>query len=186
MNARDIAATRLASQALERSRQALLQHMALTQDTHAAGQAAWPPTAQTTPGTTASAPQPEADGHPAHSALWQGMRQAASAWWQAHPARLALELAEPVFEHFARTHPLRVLAVSAATGAALVVIRPWRLMSVTGLLMAALKSTQMPALASALLRPTPTGAASGGSRESDPLSQGVQTQAARDDIHVRP
>lgn len=84
---------------------------------------------------------------------WQNIREAASAWWHAHPARLALEVAEPVFEKYARAHPMRVLALSAAAGAALVLARPWRLISVTGLLVGAVRSTQVSALASAMLRP---------------------------------
>ncbi len=88
---------------------------------------------------------------------WQNLREAASAWWHAHPARLALEVAEPVFKKYARAHPMRVLALSAATGAAVVLARPWRLISVTGLLVAAVRSTQVSALASALLRPRGSG-----------------------------
>lgn len=86
-------------------------------------------------------------------ATWQNLRQTAGAWWRSHPAHLALEVAEPVFEKYARAHPVRVLALSAAAGAALVLARPWRLISVTGLLVAAVRSTQMSALASAMLRP---------------------------------
>ena len=84
---------------------------------------------------------------------WQDIKQAAGSWWRTHPARLALEMAEPVFDRYARAHPVRVVALSAAAGAALVLLRPWRLISVTGLLVAAVKSTQMSALASAMLRP---------------------------------
>jgi hypothetical protein len=115
----------------------------------------------------------EPEGHTAQGP-WQGLRQAAGTWWQSHPAHLALELAEPVFEKYARAHPLRVLAVSAATGAALVLARPWRLISVTGVLMAALKSTQMPALASALLRPVAADNAPPGSQGIPADSQDLE------------
>ena len=89
--------------------------------------------------------------------LWQDIQRAAGSWWRTHPARLALEMVGPVFDRYARRHPMRTLAFSAAAGAALVLLRPWRLISVTGLLVAAVKSTQMSALAAQMLRPQPPG-----------------------------
>lgn len=117
--------------------------------------------------------QPERFAHEAPAqdegvgATWQHLRHSASAWWQSHPAHLALEVAEPIFDKYARAHPVRVLTVSAAAGAALVLLRPWRLISVTGLLVAAVKSTQMSALADHLLRPRPTEPLRRGAAEPD-------------------
>lgn len=145
----------LARERLEQSRRELLRHMRQSHEGH--GHRAPPsedrfgdPAGQS--GAQREGHRKEAESEPLGGA-WQHIREAASAWWHAHPARLALEVAEPVLEKYARAHPMRVLALSAATGAALVLARPWRLISVTGLLVAAVKSTQVSALASAMLRP---------------------------------
>lgn len=95
------------------------------------------------------------------ASLWRTLQRTARAWWQSHPAHLALEVAEPLFDKYARAHPTKVLTIAAATGAALVLAKPWRLISITGLLVAAAKSTQVSALAAALLRPQATGTVRG-------------------------
>ena len=46
---------------------------------------------------------------------------------------------------------MQLLGIAAAAGAAVVLIRPWRLVSMTSLLLATLKSSQVSALALALL-----------------------------------
>lgn len=99
----------------------------------------------------------------AHGSGW---RQGLRAWWRSQPAHLALELGQPVFEKYARAHPLKVLALAAGAGAVLALARPWRLISVTGVLVAALKSAQLSSLASDVLRPP--GAAPGGHNGSPP------------------
>ncbi len=115
-------------------------------------------------------PGPAPDDMPGgFEGAWQNIRQTAGSWWRTHPAHLALEVAQPVFERYARLHPVRVVAFSAAAGAALVLLRPWRLISVTGLLVAAVKSTQMSALASAMLRP----------QSSEPMRRHEQERAAQ-------
>jgi len=95
------------------------------------------------------------------ASLWRTLQHTARAWWQSHPAHLALEVAEPLFDKYARAHPNKVLTIAAATGAALVLAKPWRLISITGLLVAAARSTQVSALAAALLRPQATGTVPG-------------------------
>lgn len=81
-------------------------------------------------------------------------------YWQHHPARLAIELATPALSAYAQKHPARFLAFSAAAGAGIYLARPWRLISVTGLAVAALRSPQLSgALISALYGPAPEDAA---------------------------
>lgn len=130
-------------------------NMARGQSEAAAPDAPWPD--QASPDNTSwRNPTPES----AHSegaqtdadSLWQDLRQHASSWWRDHPAHLALEVAQPVFEKYARAQPMKVLGFCAATGAVVVLIRPWRLISITGLLVAALKSAQMSALEATVLR----------------------------------
>lgn len=76
------------------------------------------------------------------------LMDAVGTWWRAHPAHLGLELATPALSEYAARKPWRFLGLAAAGGALIAIIRPWRLLSITGLLMAVLKSPQ---LSSALL-----------------------------------
>jgi len=70
-------------------------------------------------------------------------KRAAGGWWQQHPAHLGVELATPVLSDYAGRKPVQFLAIAAAVGAVVVITRPWRLISATGLLMAVLKSSQL-------------------------------------------
>lgn len=82
---------------------------------------------------------------------WETVKRTASAWWHSHPARLALEVAEPVLEKYARAHPLKLLAMAAGVGAVLVLAKPWRLVSLTGVAVAALKSSQLSAMVASFM-----------------------------------
>jgi hypothetical protein len=73
-------------------------------------------------------------------------RQAARAWWRYHPAHMGLELATPALSAFAERKPLKYLGIAAAVGAAVMITRPWRLISVGGLLIAIAKSSQLSTL----------------------------------------
>jgi hypothetical protein len=78
---------------------------------------------------------------------WFGsLKHAAGAWWRHHPAHLGLELATPALSQYAGRKPLQFLAMAAVVGAVVVVARPWRLISATGLLVALLKSSQLSSL----------------------------------------
>ena len=161
-------AAKAARERLEHSRRELLRHM--SQDRAARSKdslgAAHPASREQDLG----APQgpfrhdPSEDGL---ASLWRTLQHTAGAWWQSHPAHLALEVAEPLFYKYARAHPTKVLTIAAATGAALVLTKPWRLISITGLLVAAAKSTQVSALAAALLRPQAPGTVRGHSAHED-------------------
>lgn len=72
-----------------------------------------------------------------------GLSSAARAWWSHHPAQLAVEMATPALRSYMRRRPFQVLALSAGVGALLVVTRPWRLISVTTLVVAIVKSSQL-------------------------------------------
>jgi hypothetical protein len=71
------------------------------------------------------------------------IKHAASTWWRHHPAHMGLELATPVLSDYAGRKPLQYLGIAAAVGAVLMIARPWRLISVTGLLVAIVKSSQL-------------------------------------------
>ena len=87
----------------------------------------------------------------ASASTWDLVRQVISAWWRNHPAHMALDVARPVVSSYAEGHPLQLLGISAGLGAAVVLLRPWRLMSLTGLLMAVVKSPQLSGVVSSLL-----------------------------------
>jgi len=71
------------------------------------------------------------------------LKRAAVAWWRTHPARLGVELAKPVLSRYAARKPAQFLGIAAAVGAIVIVVRPWRLISVTGLVVTLLKSSQL-------------------------------------------
>ena len=71
------------------------------------------------------------------------IQRAAKSYWRHHPARMGLQLAEPVLSSYAAKKPLAYVGVAAAAGAVFMVARPWRLISVTGVLVALAKSPQL-------------------------------------------
>ena len=78
---------------------------------------------------------------------WYGhARETLHGWWQYHPARAAVELARPALSSYARRKPLQFLGIAALAGAGLMFMRPWKLISVTGVLVALVKSPQVAAL----------------------------------------
>lgn len=72
-----------------------------------------------------------------------GVSAAARSWWRHHPAQVVVEMATPALQSYMRRRPFQVLAVSAGVGALLVVTRPWRLISLTTLVVAIVKSSQL-------------------------------------------
>ncbi|GAB2584677.1 hypothetical protein GCM10027034_16270 [Ramlibacter solisilvae] len=74
------------------------------------------------------------------------VRSAARSYWRHHPARMGLQMATPLLSQYARRHPLAYLGIAAAAGALLTIARPWRLISVTGILVGLVKSPQLAGL----------------------------------------
>lgn len=67
-------------------------------------------------------------------------------WWRYHPAHMAVDMATPMLSSYARRKPMQYLGIAAAAGAVFVLVRPWKLISVTGLAVAVLKSSQVSAM----------------------------------------
>lgn len=88
--------------------------------------------------------------------LWRVARRTASGWWRSHPASLAVEVVQPMVENYARAHPLKLIGMAAFAGAIVITAKPWRLVSVTGVLIAAMRSTQMSSLIASFLSSPPT------------------------------
>ena len=77
--------------------------------------------------------------NPILSLLAQGFQ----AWWKHHPSKAAIDIGRHCLGNFAVKKPLVLLGIAAGAGAAAVVFKPWRLISLTGFAFAALKSTNL-------------------------------------------
>jgi hypothetical protein len=88
------------------------------------------------------APPPRAGsrGGQADSSEGVGLAAVLRRWWQEHPVRLALDVGTPALQTIARTYPLPIMAVCVAVGAAVVWLRPWRLLPLSAMIMATARS----------------------------------------------
>ena len=96
------------------------------------------------------------DSARSRSSTWQLITQAVMAWWQHHPAQIAVDVGRPFLMNYAQKKPLQLLGIAAGLGAAAVLVKPWRLVSITGLAVAAFKSSR---ISSTLLSLLPRAAA---------------------------
>lgn len=64
-------------------------------------------------------------------------------WWQRHPANAAARLAHPALARLAATHPATLIAGAATVGAIAMLVKPWRLLSVTAVAAALFKSSNV-------------------------------------------
>lgn len=120
------------AQRLQASRQAIVVHLQRSRRRSASAPA------------EGMASQDDASTHASDGSGWWGVaRHALSAWFRGHPAYSAAMVARPVIEGFAREKPVQVLGIAAAVGAAVVLLKPWRLISVGALVAATLKSGDM-------------------------------------------
>jgi hypothetical protein len=103
----------------------------------------------------ADAHRDDYDGLPDERAQPQGTwaiaKHAIKSWWHYHPAHVAFDLARPVIDRFAHERPFKLLGIAAGVGAAAVVLRPWRLVSLGGLALGALKSSEMSSVVLSML-----------------------------------
>jgi hypothetical protein len=121
---------------LAQSRRAILEHIARRTRRH-------DPREETAQGFREDYAE-EDDLPPEPGSGWFGhFGQAVRTWWHYHPAHMAVDLATPLMRSYARRKPAQLLGISLAAGAALTFARPWRLISITTLLVALLKSSQL-------------------------------------------
>lgn len=132
-----------ASKKLAQSRQAILQHIARKQRRH-------DPRETTEQGYPLTAdddgPRYEEDRPAVGGGWFRHVKHAVRTWWRYHPAHMAVDLASPLMRGYARRKPVQLLVISLAAGAALTFARPWRVISITTLLIAVLKSSQLSSL----------------------------------------
>lgn len=86
---------------------------------------------------------PDGDGAGFDGGAWGILKHALGSWWHHHPVSMAVGLARPTLKHYAEEKPFQLLGIAAVAGAAAVLIRPWRLVSVGSLLLAAVKSSEI-------------------------------------------
>ena len=127
-----------ASDKLDRNRQAILEYVARRERRHDPREESVRP-----PGAEGYAEADEEE-RPDPGNGWMGhLLHALRTWWRYHPAHMAVDIASPLLEQYARRKPVQMLGVAFAAGALVTVLRPWRLISVTTVLVAVLKSSQL-------------------------------------------
>ncbi|MDP9899813.1 glycine zipper domain-containing protein [Variovorax ginsengisoli] len=78
-------------------------------------------------------------------------RRVGERWWRRHPANAAAQLAKPLLQRYARERPFKVVGIAAGVGALLVVVKPWRLLSITAIAAAVLKTSDVADLVTTLM-----------------------------------
>lgn len=79
--------------------------------------------------------------HPPGAGGWfETARDVLQDWWKYHPAHMAMDIARPALASYARRKPMQYLGLAALAGAGLFFLRPWKLISVTGVLVAVARS----------------------------------------------
>lgn len=67
-------------------------------------------------------------------------------WWSRHPLNSAVDLGRPFLENMAERQPGRLMAYGAGTGALLMVIKPWKLLSLATILSLAFRTSDLTGL----------------------------------------
>jgi hypothetical protein len=133
------------SDRLERSRLAILEHLHRKEQRRHPAPDAMLASHESGEGQTGSTPSARARRSPP-GAWVDKARDAIDSWWRYHPAHMAVEIARPALSSYARRKPVQYLGLAAAAGAAVLLLRPWKLISVTGVLVALVKSPQVAGL----------------------------------------
>ena len=80
------------------------------------------------------------------------VQNTARRWWRRHPANAAGMMLRPMLERQARQHPKHLIVTAAAVGAIVVLAKPWRLLSITAVAAALLKSSDVADLVTSLMQ----------------------------------
>jgi hypothetical protein len=88
---------------------------------------------------------------------WISMaRRVTQRWWRRHPANAVGQLARPLLDRYAREQPVKLMAAAAAAGALIVLAKPWRLLSITAVLAAVLKTSDVADMVTTLMHKNPS------------------------------
>lgn len=94
----------------------------------------------------------QADGSTASgSNWWPVLRSFARTWWRRHPLNAMGQMAVPALSAYAQREPYKMMGYAALAGAAIAIVRPWRVMSAGALLAAALRPSEITAFAMTML-----------------------------------
>ena len=99
-------------------------------------------------GRLISKPQPSR-----YSGTWGNFRHAVRAWWEHHPVSAVFDLVKPLVGQYARDKPFKLLGIAAGAGVAIAIFKPWRVISVGGVLLAAMKSSDVSGIIFSMLSP---------------------------------
>ena len=75
-----------------------------------------------------------------------------SSWWREHPLHAGASLVKSVTVEIAQRKPLQLVAVAAVAGAAVVLLRPWRLVSASALALSLWRSSNFSGMTSDVLQ----------------------------------
>lgn len=84
-----------------------------------------------------------ADPSTVDTGIVSSVRRAATAWWQSHPMHNAVDLARPLLEDYAQHKPYQLVGIAAGAGAALTLLKSWRVLSLTGVALAFVKTSDI-------------------------------------------
>ena len=83
---------------------------------------------------------------------WSALFEAGlSSWWHDHPARAGASLLRSATAEFARKKPMQVVMIAAVAGAAVVLLKPWRMVSVGALGLSLFRSSNFTGVATSML-----------------------------------
>ncbi len=92
--------------------------------------------------------------------LLPSLRRGFSTWWGSHPVHGVIDLAQPALEDYAQRQPYKLVGIAAGTGAALTLLKSWRVLSLTGVALALVRTSDLKGAARSFMaaRRTPTAA----------------------------
>lgn len=73
-------------------------------------------------------------------------------WWRRHPANAVGQVARPLLERYAREEPAKLIGAAAAAGALAVLVKPWRLLSITAVIAAVIKTSDVADMVTTLMQ----------------------------------
>ena len=149
------------SDRLERSRLAILEHLHRKEQRRHPAHEEMPANHESGEGLGGATPRPARARRKAPGSWFDTAHDAIDSWWRYHPAHMAVEIARPALSSYARRKPIQYLGIAAAAGAVVLLLRPWKLISVTGVLVALVKSPQVAGLVMSAL-------SSGNNPQDDP------------------
>ena len=85
--------------------------------------------------------------------IWSTAKRAACVWWKRHPLQTAVDFARPALEDYAHREPMKLVGIAAGAGAAVALLKYWRVLSIGGIALAMLKSSDLSGTARSLVNP---------------------------------